>query len=86
MTTHTDDVQLLMTWWWKYLIKGHGGRTDGHSISSSLGVRSFAAVRLDINNVKKRSLMVMLLKMMFIVMMVMMRRKDEKVNLLIACC
>ena len=85
MTTHTDDVQLLMTWWWKYLIKGHGGRTDGHSISSSLGVRSFAAVRLDINNVKKRSLMVMM-RMMFIIMMRRRRRKDGKVNLLIACC
>ena len=35
-----------MAWWCKYLIKGHGGRTDGHSISSSLGVGSFAPVRL----------------------------------------
>ena len=74
-----------MAWWWKYLIKGHGGRTDGHSISSSLGVRSFAAVRLLVNNVKKRSLMVMM-RMMFIIMMRRRRRKDGKVNLLIACC
>ena len=85
MTTHTDDDQLFMAWWWKYLIKGHGGRTDGHSISSSLGVRSFAAVRLDINIVKKRGLMVMM-RMMFIIMMMMRRRKEGKVNLLIACC
>ena len=28
------------------LIKGHGGGADGHSISSSLGVGSFAPVRL----------------------------------------
>ena len=79
-----------MARWWKYLIKGHGGRTDGHSISSSLGVRSFAAVRLDIKNVKKSSLMVMMrmMRMMFIIMMMRRRRrrKDGKVNLLIACC
>ena len=73
-----------MAWWCKYLIKGHGGRTDGHSISSSLGVRSFAAVRLIVNDVKKRSLMVMM--RMFFIIMRRRRGKDGKVNLLIACC
>ena len=33
------------------LIKGHGGGADGHSISSSLGVGSFAPVSLLVNMV-----------------------------------
>ena len=34
-----------------YLIKGHGGWADGHSISSSLRVGSFAPVGLIVNMV-----------------------------------
>ena len=41
------SIRLMMMMMMRYyLIKGHSGGADGHSISSSLGVGSFAPVRL----------------------------------------
>ena len=41
-------IKIMMRY---YLIKGHSGGADGHSISSSLGVGSFAPVSLLVNMV-----------------------------------